>query len=89
VLLKELVSEVFKHFAYEEDLMRRYKYPKVKQHFKDHEDFRGLLNQLISRADEVGVIDMIRENFGFVYAYLAHLNSADRELALFLKKNIL
>ncbi|WP_052891660.1 bacteriohemerythrin [Thermosphaera aggregans] len=89
VVLKELVNEVFKHLAYEEDLMRRYKYPKAKQHFKDHEAFRSLLNQLISRADKIGVIGMLRENIGFVYAYLAHLNSADRELASFLKKNIL
>jgi hemerythrin-like metal-binding protein len=89
VVLKELVNEVFKHLAYEEDLMRRYKYPKAKQHFKDHEAFRSLLNQLISRAGEIGVVDTLRENIGFVYAYLAHLNSGDRELASFLKKNIL
>jgi hemerythrin-like metal-binding protein len=88
VVLKELVSEVFKHLAYEEGLMRRYKYPKAKQHFKDHEDFRSLLNQLISRAGEIGVVDTLRENMGLVYAYLAHLSSADRELASFLKKNI-
>ena len=88
VILKELVNEFFKHFAYEEGLMRRYKYPKAKQHFKDHEDFRNLLNYLISRADEIGVIDVLREDMGFVYSYLAHLSRADGELVSFLKKNI-
>jgi len=88
VVLKELVNEFFKHLAYEEDLMRRYKYPKAKQHFKDHEDFRNLLNYLISRADEIGVIDVLREDMGFVYSYLAHLSRADGELVSFLKKNI-
>ncbi|MFZ8792089.1 MAG: bacteriohemerythrin [Thermosphaera aggregans] len=88
VALKELVNTVFKHLAYEEGLMRRYKYPKAKQHLKDHKDFRNLLNQLISRADKFGVMDVLREDMGFVYAYLAHLSSADSELASFLKKNI-
>ncbi|MGB9827317.1 MAG: bacteriohemerythrin [Thermosphaera sp.] len=88
MIVENLINDVLEHLKFEEDLMRKYKYPRAKQHFKDHEDFRNLLKHILEKAREIGVLDALKENIGFVYAYLAHLNSIDRELASFLRKNV-
>lgn len=89
VILENLVNEVLENMNFEEELMRKYKYPKAKQHFKDHEDFRNLLKQLLERAGKLGALNMLLENMGLVYAYTAHLNDLDHELVSFLKRAIL
>ncbi|MEM0507029.1 MAG: hypothetical protein QXW58_07235, partial [Thermosphaera sp.] len=69
-----------------EELMRKSKYQGMKKHVKEHEDFRKILNQLLLRSYEIGVLESLRESLGLIYAYLHHLITFDKALALYMAK---
>lgn len=84
--LGTLITHVVKHLDFEEELMKKYKYPATRQHIKEHENFKSFLNQLLQRSYQIGVLEALKESLGFIYAYLHHLNTFDRALAFYLKR---
>ncbi|MEM1705822.1 MAG: hemerythrin family protein [Thermosphaera sp.] len=84
--LEALMNKINNHFSFEEELMRKSKYQGMKKHVKEHEDFRKILNQLLLRSYEIGVLESLRESLGLIYAYLHHLITFDKSLALYMAK---
>lgn len=83
--LEELITTVHHHLDYEEGLMKRYKYPYMKSHVKEHEYLRGALKEIARLAKVKGVLAAMVEEMGFVEAYIDHFHRQDSSLVAYLK----
>lgn len=85
-LLGRLAEFVAIHFAEEEQIMRRVRYPGIDQHIQHHGALLDQLGELFHQF-EVGNIDVTPRTTEFLSDWvLIHLKSQDRELGNYLNQ---
>lgn len=89
-LLQFLGDYVRSHFAMEETLQLRYKYPEYSLHKQEHVDFinrfRNLQNQFNDEGATLSLV--IQTNQTMVDWLIRHINGTDKKLAAFLRTAI-
>ena len=85
-LLVQLVRYASEHFAHEEQLMARIKFPGLPEHRKEHEGLRRRVEVMMDRA-EAGEITMTIETMQFVMGWIErHVLGSDLAIGKFLKQ---
>jgi hemerythrin len=76
-----------RHFATEEELQKKYKYPGYESHKKMHEKFRDQLSELKHRFVLYGAShELVTETVVFMVEWLAkHIDKSDKILALYIQ----
>lgn len=86
-LLQFLGEYVKSHFATEEELQLRYRYPEYTPHKQEHVGFIRDFNKLQGQFDEEGATLSlgIKTNQALVDWLIRHINGTDKKLAAFLR----
>ncbi len=90
----ELIGFTGKHFATEEALMKKHRYPDYKKHKKEHKDLINLLQDIKKqfRRESESFSDFdydLAADWLVIHAdwFTVHLTHSDRDLGAFLHKN--
>ena len=84
-LLTRLAAYTCDHFAHEEQLMRRIRYPDYPQHREQHEDLRSKVRAIQDRFSS-GEITITIEVMQFLMEWLRiHTTTSDRGIAGYMK----
>jgi hemerythrin len=73
------------HFAIEERYMRRFNYPKSREHLKQHEAFEGFIEDIKSRAKD-SVLEAGRICNKLNHWFAGHIKGEDTQLGAFLRE---
>jgi hemerythrin-like metal-binding protein len=84
-LFKELIIQTKEHFAFEEYLMREYKFYGLQEHLQEHQVLLGEMEYFYERSKKIAAFG---ESYIHDYAYekfKRHVINIDSQLAMFLK----
>ncbi len=76
------------HFDAEDLIMLQYRYPEIKEHRREHQEFEDSIKELKKRLDEEGATrNLAVAATGLLYRYIInHMNKTDKDLALYLRE---
>lgn len=82
-----LVSYTKTHFAHEEELQKKYKYPDYLNHKKEHRDFINVVNEIQQeyRRNGATIVLVGQVNKNIVNWILTHINKEDTKVANHIK----
>ena len=79
-ILKELDEYVVYHFKYEESIFRAAKYPRLREHHREHQTFSKSVNNLHVEYEKTGC--SVNHALQFVYGwFIEHTQGSDRRFA--------
>ena len=84
--IKYLLNYVNQHFAHEEQLQQRSKYPGIAAHRAFHENYKSKLRDIISQIPAAGptMIELGKLNT-HIGILISHIRTEDKKLGAFLK----
>lgn len=71
------------HLSHEEDLMRRYQYPDLNAHARQHQEMISRLNQISKKIANENLVKVDLEEF--IEQFLTHMETMDSKLAEYVK----
>ena len=87
-LIGEMKAYAYKHFTYEESVMKIKKYPRIENHQKSHKKFVDKVNELETKLKGGGII-MATDITKFLKDWLInHILMEDKSYANYFKSNL-
>lgn len=83
LIFKELNNYIHNHFTYEEDLMRRFRYPGIEDHISEHSAFVKYINEIEAKKNIKS--DMVTEMILYFMNWISsHILVSDKKYAKFI-----
>ena len=79
-LLGEIYSQIAKHFAYEEKIMRYARYPRYEEHKEDHETLLDDLREIMDEVEADGSFDAAGLSADLNRWFVDHFHTHDAKL---------
>lgn len=85
--VKFLLDYVRTHFAHEEQLQERSKYPGINEHKQFHTSYTNTLRDIVSELPEKHGVAEVRKISAHTQLLINHIRTEDKRLAAHLKQN--